>query len=523
MQSSFFKPAVSGLICVVLLLLILYIATRPVQSPSTRSTPVRLSSPLVSIDSQKNLTVLPTLGPSSSRRKSDEAYVALQYGSFFLALRVLGQSLRESGTERDMVALVMSDVPKYKLNILKKDGWIVRTVDPLPTECIGEHMYSKHFIKIQSWLLTEYKRIVLIDSDAIVLKNIDNLFNCGVFCAAYRHSDLFNTGVVALKPSEDTFKKICSKIQSFGSFTNGDQGFLNYFFKDLKKAPMFGGSDEVKEQQFQRLPAEYNGDVSVYYLTNQWMYLDTDEPYVLHYTLGPVKPWIWWTYPLFSLNWRWKELRDRLPPTQLREPTLLCWNSLFPLVVLLTLGLSINIWHKHYTNIISKCTIVRWMNGSISPSSPYCTNILPLLMFLLACYCAFSFVPQTMNPVEAYTRYGLWILLLFTLPFSVYCHLVYIEGMSGTVNSGSSPTHVKTISLSTITRCRILGEGLLWLMLSVILFYMQFSITMVQVTMKRRVISFFLFALGNLILCYWYGKRFTALCKPIPSSQLPSP
>ena len=74
----------------------------------------------------------------------------------------------------------------------------------LPRECVGDHAYSRHFVKIQAWLLTEYRRVITIDSDAIVLKNIDALFNCGEFCAAFRHSDLFNTGVVVLKPSVDT-------------------------------------------------------------------------------------------------------------------------------------------------------------------------------------------------------------------------------------------------------------------------------------------------------------------------------
>ena len=60
-------------------------------------------------------TYLPKLGPGSSPKKTDEAYVTLQYGgTFFIATRVLGQSLRDSGTTRDMVALCMPDVPPYQ-------------------------------------------------------------------------------------------------------------------------------------------------------------------------------------------------------------------------------------------------------------------------------------------------------------------------------------------------------------------------------------------------------------------------
>ena len=522
-QSRFFKPAASAVICALLLLVgILYCATRHAgQSASERGTPVRHTKPLVSEKHQNKLTVLPTLGPSSPKSKSDEAYVALQYGSFFLALRVLGQSLRESGTKRDMVALVMPSVPQYQRQILKREGWIIRTVNPLPKGCVGDHSYSQHFVKIQSWLLTEYRRVVLIDSDAIALRNIDALFGCGEFCAAYRHSDLFNTGVVVLKPSEETFVDMCSKIQTLGSFTNGDQGFLNYYYKDMKKATMFSSPDSGEVvvgdgEQVQRLPAEYNGDVSIPYLTNKWMYLDSEEPFVLHYTLGPVKPWMWWTYPLFSLNWRWKELRDRLPPTQMREPSLADWRSWFPLVVLLVLGLTPKLWCRHYTSLVWRCSTARLVSRHLS--SPYCTNTLPLLMLLLAAYTAFQFVPLTMDPFEAYIRFGLWTLLFFCLPFSSYCHLIYLEGGTNGENgrtgkNDDSPLHTNSSGQSIVTPWRILGEGMLWLALSATLFYLQFSITVLQVTMKGRVFSYFGFILANMILCFWYGKRLTTLCK----------
>ena len=452
----------------------------------------------------ENQIVLPTLGPSSPERKSDEAYVALQYGVFFLGLRVLGQSLKDSGTTRDMVALCMPDVPTYQREILKKDGWIVKSVDPLPKFCIGNHVYSRHFVKVQMWLLTEYRRVISLDSDAIVLRNIDALFSCGEFCAAYRHSDLFNTGVVVLKPSVDTFKNICTKIQSIGSYTNGDQGFLNYFYEELKYAPMFSQSENAIKQQlpFQRLPAEYNGDVSIFYLVNKWVYLDTDEPHVLHYTLGPVKPWVWWTYPLFSLNWRWKALRDKLPPTSLKEPSLGSLESWIPLAVLLAVGLCAKLWCKHYTSVLSNGTVMRWATKLVSPVGGYFTKAFPTLALLLASYWTFSFIPLTMNPLAAWSLYGMWILLFFSIPYSLYCHMAYIMG----AHSGSDN------NFHSLILPRVLGEALLWFVLSVFIFYMQFSIPSSLQQMKWRSISFIGLGVTNILLCYWYGCRLVGLC-----------
>ena len=511
--------------------MILYVATRDYAGTQVHS--VRLAKPLPISEAatEVKLTVLPTLGSSSPQRKSDEAYVALYYGSFFLTLRVLGQSLRDTGTTRDMVALCMSDVPPYHRDILKKEGWIVKAVDPLPRECVGNHLYSQHFVKVQTWLLTEYRRVVLIDSDAIALKNIDALFNCGEFCAAYRHSDLFNTGVVVLKPSGDTFRNICANIRVFGSFTNGDQGFLNYFYEDLKKATLFshdtnvdstGSNEKQMQPKFQRLPAEYNGDVAVYYLANRWMYLDTDEPYVLHYTLGPVKPWKWWTYPLFTLNWKWQKLRERLPRTSLTEPSLCSWESWLPIPLLVAAVFATRFGCRRYTRAISNCFVVKWAATPLirrRTVGRYCTTIFPIATLFFACYSAFYSVPLSMSPIPAWTCFGLWLLFFFFGPFSVLCHLAYLLGMH-------APVHYEGVDGSiehkrTITPWRIGGEILVWLVLSISLFYMQFFVTTTQLTMKKRTISFFGFGIANILLCCWCGQHILLLCHKRGCYEMP--
>ena len=66
----------------------------------------------------------------------------------------------------------------------------------------------------------------------------------------------------------------------------------------------------------------YNGDIGMYYIRNRvwWLSKDTSaaqeghqSPHVIHYTLGPTKPWLWWTYPLFELNFLWYSVFTSLP------------------------------------------------------------------------------------------------------------------------------------------------------------------------------------------------------------------
>jgi hypothetical protein len=54
---------------------------------------------------------------------TEEAYVTLLYGDeFVLGVRVLGKSLRDTGTRRDMVVLVSDGVSEYSRKLLQVCG-----------------------------------------------------------------------------------------------------------------------------------------------------------------------------------------------------------------------------------------------------------------------------------------------------------------------------------------------------------------------------------------------------------------
>lgn len=55
---------------------------------------------------------------------TEEAYVTLLYGDeFVLGARVLGKSLRDTGTRRDMVVLVSDGVSEYSRQLLQVCGF----------------------------------------------------------------------------------------------------------------------------------------------------------------------------------------------------------------------------------------------------------------------------------------------------------------------------------------------------------------------------------------------------------------
>ena len=132
-----------------------------------------------------------------------------------------------------------------------------------------------------------------------------------------------------------------------------------------------------------------------------------------------------------------------------------------------------------------------------------------------------------MSPLAAWTQYGAWVLMFFSLPFSTYCHVAYVMGMHSELDHSQSNEKKQSESSDPsttrqiyITSSRVAMESVVWLLLSVSIFYMQFTIPSSLVTMIGRSLSFFGLGLANLVMCYWYGKRLARLCYNLGSSTL---
>jgi len=253
--------------------------------------------------------------PCPAAEIKDEAFVTLLYGDeFLLPIRVLGRSLAASGTTRGKLVMVTTDVSHEARSRLERDCWTVFPMTPIDNPFHNApKRFSKVLTKLRIWTLTQYKKVVYLDGDTIVSRNPDKLFNCITFCASVRHSDKFNTGVMVLKPSEETYKDMMEKLPTATSYTGADQGFLNTYFKDLHKAPEFDSDTEPPADGIERLSAIYNADEGMYYLQGgRWLFDPPDAIVVLHYTFGPVRPWYWYSYPMFPTSHQWMVIRDSL-------------------------------------------------------------------------------------------------------------------------------------------------------------------------------------------------------------------
>ena len=369
----------------------------------------------------------------SQRETTRDAYVTLLYGGFLLGARVLGQSLRETDTTKDLIALCTEGVSDNTKRVLQADGWIIRPVANIhnPYEGLSNRgdYFAGIFSKLHIWNMTEYERVIYLDSDALVLSNIDHMFDCGTLCAAFRHSDLFNAGILVVEPSKAIFRDMLEKIPNIPSYDDGDQGFLNIYFKDLLYASMFNWSNSTRQHQPMRMPAGLNADIGTYYANSRWN-MPEEDIRIIHYTLGPVKPWIWWTNFLCDLNPMWTNVRKRLPQyhhhTDTFEPSSLplFWLPYPILVFIFTAVKCFQCYCYEWTSNRHLATTLK-LFGSLNARL---SHFFPLVFLFVSYTLAYNIVPITMMPSQAEYVFWLWSNCFLLLIMGLYCYLCHIAG-----------------------------------------------------------------------------------------------
>jgi hypothetical protein len=262
-------------------------------------------------------------------------YASLLYNNSMLTeLRVLGLSLIDAGSVNrsvPMIALVTPQIAQDERDVLKSDGWEVLPIDARAnpnTNFPGrfDFVYSK--LEIFNLHEVGCERVAYLDADTMVYRDPSPLMSrCPGFCVTMRHSERFNSGVMALVPSAELHSQIISLIEVTDSYTGGEQGMLNEIFSDIANAPLLDsdfvanrGEDAFPVQlgvQLARLPAGLNGDLGLYFASKRWAQPGKDSSlFIIHYTMGPFKPaqkLIRFYFPGFT-SYGWWEKCQRLSP-----------------------------------------------------------------------------------------------------------------------------------------------------------------------------------------------------------------
>jgi alpha-N-acetylglucosamine transferase len=156
--------------------------------------------------------------------------------------------------------------------------------------------YNESFFKLNIFGLIKYKKFVYLDSDMIVLENIDELFEMPhmTACAAGR---LFpgnenwiqlNSGVMVIEPSADIFDKLKNIYISSTKNFYGDQDVINELY------PEWPNLDELHLTEHYNL---FYGYADYYSREYRYDFQNSMDKYgggnikIIHYA-GKNKPWI---------------------------------------------------------------------------------------------------------------------------------------------------------------------------------------------------------------------------------------
>jgi len=216
---------------------------------------------------------------------------------YALGALALARSLIMCDSRWPLTVLAVRDVDR--LEALEALDCEVRFVEPLPVSDGFRRRHSReaqhgaapftkgnkplfhdpldNFAKLRLWELEQFEKVIFLDADTLVTRNMDRLFGYPEFAAApnlyesLADFDRLNSGVFVAQPSQRTYEAMLQSLVEPGAFwRRTDQTFLEAYF------PEWHG-----------LPYIYNTLQYVWFnLPKLW---DWQRIYLIHYQYE--KPW----------------------------------------------------------------------------------------------------------------------------------------------------------------------------------------------------------------------------------------
>lgn len=176
--------------------------------------------------------------------------------------------------------LVLSNVEKLPdgadvKTTLAKLGVQVLTAEDVP---IPEHVrrsfryayWETAWQKLQIWKLTQFERIIWMDSDAMLMRSIDHLFTeAPPFMMrntwmCQMESPKLNSGLMLVEPSEATFQGILAYAESLTALPDADQQLILGYYENVaqQKVRHFDVLDAAFGHCIGMVPGINNTDIS---------------------------------------------------------------------------------------------------------------------------------------------------------------------------------------------------------------------------------------------------------------------
>jgi len=244
-------------------------------------------------------------------------YVTLLSSDNYLeGVLTLHYSMKLVGSEYPLCCLVSTTVSESVETTIKNHGIeTIRLVEPAITFKANNVEWASNwdftFDKLKVWGLTQFEKIVFVDSDMLVIKNIDHLFErpatsaalAGVLFPSCEQINFLNSGLMVIEPSKDIESKLISLAKVLAPQMRregkavGDQDIINAYYSDW-----FEHKGMILDDGY-NLYAQY---LQCYIRHHGYSLGRKGKPiYIIHY-VGATKPWmIHGLKDVFAMMKRW--------------------------------------------------------------------------------------------------------------------------------------------------------------------------------------------------------------------------
>ena len=233
----------------------------------------------------------------------------LNSAEYFEGVQTLLYSLRKVHSVYPLIVLVPRGFDEKICKELIRIGAIVEYADNIELgkyKQLNKRQYwNETFFKLNVFNMISYEKLVYIDSDMIVLKNIDELFKMPHISAVHGGKIIFgwediNSGLMVIEPDKNEFDDmlnlipvVCEK-KIAANEGYGDQDIISYYFRNVNLK--WYGERKLDERYNTMIRCAHElcvkfgyNNLKIIHFTGEkkpWMYSCFDAAkYVLYYTL----------------------------------------------------------------------------------------------------------------------------------------------------------------------------------------------------------------------------------------------
>jgi alpha-N-acetylglucosamine transferase len=228
-----------------------------------------------------------------------ESFVCvLSTDDYLEGVLVLDYNLKQLSTKYPLLCLINESISDRTKQILDYFGIKYKLVNKVNYSSSTYNRWNYTFDKLNVFSLTEYDKIIYLDSDLLILKNIDDLFNIKRFTMTSDipfYYDKLNSAVMIIKPNIDDYNglvELAKKYDEEKKDNIGDQNVINDFFKGRNVFSLDASYNEMRvvsnetEQILDENTNEYIKMHKARIVTE-----NVDNPVIIHYISQP-KPFM---------------------------------------------------------------------------------------------------------------------------------------------------------------------------------------------------------------------------------------